>query len=86
MAGLADERRVLVDGDGVDRHVERVDLHEPRGAFVVIPLVGPHGEATTGDRGETGHEIVTASRLRSTKYTARHETRTVRDGADAIHL
>ena len=42
VAGLARELRVLVDGDRVDRDVERVDVHPMAGPLVVRAIVRPH--------------------------------------------
>jgi len=58
---VANELRVLLDRDGVHRHVKRIDPHRPRRSFVVIPVVGPHRELATGDWREAGYEFLTHS-------------------------
>ncbi len=58
VSGRVHELGVLLLRDRMDRDLERVEFDPVRRPFVLVAFRVAHGELTTGDAGETGHQLV----------------------------
>jgi hypothetical protein len=52
MIRVADERSVLVVGDGIDADTELIQVHPMGRPLVLFTLLGPHRELPGGDPGD----------------------------------
>ena len=86
MPGRANERGVLILRDRVAGNVEAVDVDPANGPFVLVTVICSHRELACGDMREPGTASSGISVRARKSILPGHETRTVCDGAHAVHL